>query len=155
MKDMLRCSRCPYRLFAETQEEHEAWHLTQDHCISDWCETVLTHQHLKDNQWIQAGYCHTCAFWQQQAAADEDTDRAFINPETWNHYRAGISTGHGGTTNMRGSYGRQYTIELFDQEGEPLGRTLETDDLWHQGEIPTQWLPLFANVPRGTPKEKR
>lgn len=73
---------------------------------------------------VAESHCHTCDYWLQQIATEPDR-RLVINGT---HYRLGDRTG---PASCKGFGGRVHRIRYLDG-----GRTITTDDLWFQGEIP-------------------
>ncbi len=89
--------------------------------------------------------CFDCSFWLKKITMPEEDEnrRVIVNGQ---HYRIGNND----SGIYRGFGGRRYTIHFND------GRTVETCNLWCQGEIPEQfraWLPDNARFIPGK-KEK-
>ena len=76
--------------------------------------------------------CFDCSFWLEKITMpEEDKNRRVI--VAGQHYMVGTNT-----SGPRGFGGRRYIIHFND------GRTVETCNLWYQGEIPEKfraWLP--------------
>jgi len=64
-------------------------------------------------------------FWSEKISRRNNREVAIINH---NHYIIGDSKGA-----TKGMSGAKHKIHFFD------GWTVETDDLWHQGEIPEEF----------------
>lgn len=71
--------------------------------------------------------CFECAFWIWQHDLDKAGNREFAIIDGA-HYVLCPST-----TGIKGNCGRKYTIRFKD------GRTVECDNLWHQGIIPERF----------------
>ncbi len=86
--------------------------------------------------------CFDCSFWLKKITMpEEDENRRVI--VTGQHYMMGANT-----SGPKGFAGRRFAIHFND------GRTVETCNLWFQGEIPEKfraWLPDNARF-KGGPK---
>lgn len=73
--------------------------------------------------------CYPCVFWQTWVA---DRDRPYAVRVGGHHYS--IHAAPPGTPKAhKGMSGDLRTVRFFD------GRTVETDNVWHQGEIPVRF----------------
>lgn len=73
----------------------------------------------------------TKRFWSEKISMRNDPNVARING---NHYIIG-----GGKGATKGMSGAKHTIQFDD------GRVVETDDLWHQGEIPVDFRQVLQD----------
>lgn len=75
--------------------------------------------------------CHTCDFWREKI--EGQSDRTVIVNGV--HFVAGA-----GGKGIKGMGGQLHRIMFLED-----GRYIETDDLWHQGEIPELFRPYLQD----------
>jgi hypothetical protein len=94
-------------------------------CGKPFIRNLIPESYLDQN-------CFDCSFWLEKITMpEEDENRRVI--VAGQHYMVGANT-----SGPRGFGGSKYTIHFND------GRTVETCNLWYQGEIPEKfraWLP--------------
>jgi len=87
--------------------------------------------------------CSSCNFW---LALSGRTGFVRINGDEWDHYTVGSSD-----SPMKGFDGREHTLTITDHEGNKgkvkSGLTLNTDNLWYNGTIPTAYHKLMITSP--------
>ena len=90
---------------------------------------------------LQHRLCFHCNFWRERAT---ETDLIVIEGSAY-------SDGGRKPKNYRGFMGfggREFTIECFN------GKLIETNNLWHRGEVPTVWRADIPNNARWKVVEK-
>jgi hypothetical protein len=122
------------------ERECRSWSLMDD-------TPIIGHVWSQGNQY-QAGtfpdhlkhYCFTCAYWHQRL---EQTDEGTVVVNTADGLeRYSFDPKHpfvklSDRIKMQGYGGRLFVIHFFD------GRIVRTNDLWHQGDIPSWMLHYF------------
>jgi hypothetical protein len=113
----------------------------EDAFVCDWCG-LLDSATGWANGTTRERVCHSCVFWLEKIETPIK-GRAIINGT---HYVAHPRSGS--PSDVLGFGGREHTIYWFD------GRTMSTNDLWYQGEIPERFrdrLPDDAEFVRTEP----
>lgn len=119
-------SKCYTR---ETLEE-----LKEKNAISDepcsCCGSPYSTSYVKEvkEKLLHLKLCHTCNFWKELIEIKDQKNICRIDGR---HMMIGPKTND--PSNWKGCGGAKFTIEKD-------GKLIETDNLWHQGEIPTRFL---------------
>jgi len=104
-------------------------------CGKSFIRNLIPESYLDEN-------CFDCSFWLKKITMPEDDKnrRVIVAGQ---HYMVGTNT-----SGPRGFGGSRYTIHFND------GRTVETSNLWHQGEIPKQFKNRLPDNARFIPSKK-
>lgn len=99
--------------------------VTNRKCI--WCK----HKFYKRKYQPDNNLCQSCQHWADLAMNKDNQEVVRYKGQ---HYIVGEQE-----ADYKGMGGQKFIIKFDD------GRTIETDNLWHQGNIPESWLEILSN----------